>query len=177
MINTIVFYFFKKRQVWLLLMTSALILESIALYIQHITLLKPCVLCIYQRCALFGIILTGLFIIMTPSYAIFRIIGLLTWIYSAWQGLFLAKKQNDIHLHPSPFTTCDLFVQFPTWLPLDTWIPSIFYAYGDCTENKWFFLTLDMSQWMIIIFFIYLIIPTIPLILYIIHILSKDKLK
>jgi len=34
---------------------TAFALEMVALWFQHVMGLKPCVLCIYERCALFGI--------------------------------------------------------------------------------------------------------------------------
>ncbi|EHJ82784.1 thiol-disulfide oxidoreductase DsbB, partial [Salmonella enterica subsp. enterica serovar Baildon str. R6-199] len=39
---------------------TALALEMVALWFQHVMLLKPCVLCIYERCALFGVMGAGL---------------------------------------------------------------------------------------------------------------------
>lgn len=44
------------RGAWLLMAFTALALELTALWFQHVMLLKPCVLCIYERCALFGVL-------------------------------------------------------------------------------------------------------------------------
>ncbi|SUG88215.1 disulfide bond formation protein B [Salmonella enterica subsp. enterica] len=44
----------RGRGAWLLMAFTALALEMVALWFQHVMLLKPCVLCIYERCALFG---------------------------------------------------------------------------------------------------------------------------
>ncbi len=68
-----------------------------------------------------------------------------------------------IQLHPSPFTTCDFFVSFPTWLPLDKWFPAIFFANGDCAERQWQFLTLEMPQWLVGIFAAYLLVALLVL--------------
>lgn len=145
----------KNRGTWILLALSAFLLELISLYFQHIMLLKPCVLCIYQRCALYGIVAAGLIGAIAPKTPL-RFIGLLFWIYSAWKGLLLAIKHTDIQLHRSPFVTCDLFVNFPHWLPLDKWLPTIFRANVDCSKLQWHFLSLEIPQWMIIIFAVYL---------------------
>ncbi|QOI11020.1 disulfide bond formation protein DsbB [Blochmannia endosymbiont of Colobopsis nipponica] len=161
-------YFFniysKTRKAWFLLSSTACILEIIALYFQHIMLFKPCALCIYQRCTLCGIILAGLIGTIAPKKTLLRFTGIFVWLYSASQGLLLAKKHINLQLNPSPFVTCDFFVNFPSWLPLDKWLPQIFDAIGDCTEYQWFFLSLEMSQWMVIIFGIYLIISVFVLI-------------
>ena len=46
----------KAGGAWLLMAFTALALELTALWFQHVMLLKPCVLCIYERCALFGVL-------------------------------------------------------------------------------------------------------------------------
>ncbi|TCV99965.1 disulfide bond formation protein DsbB [Biostraticola tofi] len=153
----------KGRGAWLLLALTAFALELVALYFQHVMLLKPCVLCIYQRCALFGVMGAGLVGAFAPSTPLrFAAIGI--WLYSAWEGLRLAMQHTDIQLNPSPFVTCDFFVSFPTWLPLDKWLPSIFSAEGDCAQRQWSFMSLEMPQWMIIIFGAFLLIGAIVLI-------------
>ena len=45
----------RGRGAWLLMALTAFILELVALWFQHVMLLQPCVMCIYERCALFGI--------------------------------------------------------------------------------------------------------------------------
>lgn len=69
-----------------------------------------------------------------------------------------------IQLHPSPFSTCDFFVTFPSWLPLDKWLPAVFYASGDCAAHPWSFLTLTMLQWLVGIFAVYLVAAVMILI-------------
>lgn len=152
----------KYRAAWLLLALTAFTLALVALYFQHVLLLNPCVLCIYQRCALCGIVTAGIIGAIAPTTPL-RFAGLVIWLYSAWQGLQLALTHVDIQLHPSPFITCDFFVDFPAWLPLDKWLPSIFSANSDCALRQWCFLSLEMSQWMIVIFGAYLVIAVIIL--------------
>ena len=120
----------RGRGAWILLAVTALILELVALYFQHVMLLKPCVLCIYERCALFGIMGAGIVGAIAPKTPL-RFVAILLWIYSTYEGLMLAWKHTMIQLHPSPFVTCDFFVSFPSWLPLDKWAPAIFSASGD----------------------------------------------
>ena len=49
----------RGRGAWLLMALTAFALEMVALWFQHVMGLKPCVLCIYERCALFGIMGCG----------------------------------------------------------------------------------------------------------------------
>jgi disulfide bond formation protein DsbB len=60
---------------------TALLLELAALYFQHVMLLQSCVLCIYERHALFGILsseLVGAFATKSPL----RYTAIMLWIYS-----------------------------------------------------------------------------------------------
>ncbi|CUX95940.1 Disulfide bond formation protein B [Candidatus Gullanella endobia] len=150
----------KHRLAWLLLAFTASSLELVVLYFQHILLIKPCVLCIYQRCALYGIISAGLIGALFPK-TLLRFVSLIIWLYSAWKGLYLAIKHTNIYLNPSPFVTCEFFVNFPSWLPLDKYLPSIFSINGDCTVRQGYFLSLQIPQWMVIIFSAYLAVAVI----------------
>ncbi|MDE9500135.1 disulfide bond formation protein B, partial [Xenorhabdus bovienii] len=77
------------RGIWLLMALTVLILEATALYFQHVMLLQPCVMCIYERVALFGILGAALLGAIAPKTPL-RWLAILLWIYSAWQGLRLA---------------------------------------------------------------------------------------
>ncbi len=153
----------RGRGAWLLMALVALMLELAALYFQHVMLLQPCVLCIYERCALFGIMGAGLLGAIAPSSPL-RFAAIALWLYSAWEGFQLAWKHTMMQLHPSPFNTCDFFVSFPSWLPLDKWMPSIFLASGDCSVKQWAFLTLEMPQWLVGIFAAFFVVGVLVLI-------------
>ena len=58
---------FTGRGAWLLMAFTALALELTALWFQHVMLLKPCVLCIYERCALFGVLGAALIGAIAPK--------------------------------------------------------------------------------------------------------------
>lgn len=152
----------RGRGAWLLMALTAFILEMVALYFQHVMLLKPCVLCIYQRAALFGIMGAGLLGAVAPA-SLLRYPAIPLWIYSAAEGVRLAWEHTNVMLNPSPFVTCDFFVSFPSWLPLDKWLPAVFNASGDCAERQWQFLTLEMPQWLLIIFAAYLVVAVLVL--------------
>ncbi len=59
----------RGRGAWLLLALTAFALELVALWFQHVMLLKPCVLCIYERSALFGVMGAGLVGAIAPKNA------------------------------------------------------------------------------------------------------------
>lgn len=149
-------HFFARRLAWLLMALMAVILELAALYFQHVMLINPCVMCIYERCALFGIMGAGIVGAVAP-YSKLRHIGILIWLYSAWRGIQLSWQHTMLQLHPSPFRTCDFAARFPSWLPFDKWLPSVFAATGDCAEKPWKFLTLAMPQWLLLIFSLFML--------------------
>ncbi len=144
--------FSKKRLSWLLLLGFILFFEACALFFQHVLVLAPCVMCIYERVAMLGIGGAAIIGLIAPQNLLFRWLGFAGWGYSAYNGVTLALQHVEYQFHPSPFATCDVFVQFPTWAPLNKWFPWMFEAYGDCSKIVWQFLTLSMPQWLVIVF-------------------------
>lgn len=147
-----------------MLALTALAFELTALFFQHVMGLKPCVMCIYERCALFGVMGAGIVGAIAPKNLLLRWGAIAIWLYSAYKGLMLSIEHTNIQLHPNPFVTCDFAARFPTWLPLDKWLPSVFVASGDCAERSWTFLTWSMPQWMIVIFAAYILVGALVLI-------------
>lgn len=144
--------FSQRRLSWLLLLIFILFFEACALFFQHVIMLSPCVMCIYERVAMMAVGGAALFGLINPSNPVVRWLGLAAWGASAYKGLVLSMQHVDYQFNPSPFATCDLFVTFPDWAPLNQWVPWMFEAYGDCSEVVWQFLTLSMPQWLVIIF-------------------------
>lgn len=140
---------------------SAFLLECVALYFQHILSLQPCVLCIYERVALLGVMIAGLLASIAPKNKLIRWMAILLLLYSVFHGVSLSIEHTELQLSPSPFMTCDFYVNFPNWLPLHEWIPAIFEATGDCAIKQWNLLGLEMPQWLIIIFAAYLLVAII----------------
>lgn len=145
----------RQRTAWLLLMLSALSLELCALFFQHVMDLLPCVMCIYERVAMLGILIAGALGLSAPKNLYIRTTALVTWGLSTSWGLKLALEHVSYQF-PDPNqlfgTVCDIFVRFPTWAPLNKWVPWMFEASGDCGKIDWQFLTLSMPQWLVIIF-------------------------
>lgn len=144
--------FSKGRQSWLLLLIFVVFFEACALFFQHVMMLAPCVMCIYERVAMLGIGAAAFIGLIAPQNPIIRWFGLAVWGASAYKGLALSLQHVDYQFNPSPFATCDLFVTFPSWAPLNQWAPWMFEAYGDCSKVVWQFLTLSMPQWLVVIF-------------------------
>lgn len=145
----------KQRSSWALLFLSALALELTALYFQHGMGLQPCIKCIYQRTAMFGILFAAIIPLLHNS-SLTRLVGYVIWGVSSVWGFLIAYEHVDILTAANPFfASCEPVPNFPSWLPLHEWLPAIFAAPGDCLENSWQFVGMGMAQWMMIIFGIY----------------------
>ncbi|WP_408647243.1 disulfide bond formation protein DsbB [Vibrio taketomensis] len=144
--------FSQSRLSWALLLGFIVFFEACALFFQHGMKLAPCVMCIYERVAMMGVGGAAIIGLLAPQNPLVRWTGLVAWGYAAYRGLELSMQHVEYQFNPSPFATCDVFVQFPSWAPLNQWAPWMFEASGDCSEISWQFLTLSMPQWLEIIF-------------------------
>lgn len=160
--------FLKKQTMqrfnWILLILSGLLLEGTALYFQHGMDLSPCVMCIYERVALLGIVISGIIGFLLPKFIVVRLFAIIIGLFSAIKGLLLALKHFDYQINPGPWNQCSALVDFPTTIPLDKWIPYIFNPTGSCSDIVWSFLGYSMVQWIIFIFSCYTFLFTILLI-------------
>ena len=145
----------EKRSSWVLLFVSALALEIAALYFQYGLGLKPCIMCIYQRTAMYGIVLSALLVLVSNN-GLTRLIGFAGWAVSSAWGFLIAREHVEILTASNPFfASCEIVPNFPSWAPLHEWLPAIFAAEGDCLEDGWRFLSMGMAEWMVVIFGIY----------------------
>ena len=160
------------KRPWGLLFVSVLSLEMAALYFQHVMDLRPCIMCIYQRTALFGVMFAAI-PAMLVNNVITRLVGYVGWGISAVWGLLIAIEHVDIQTAANPFfATCEFEPNFPSWAPLHEWLPTIFGATGDCGDINWSFMDISMPQWMIVIFAIYSVIWAVILVS---HVLVKPS--
>lgn len=142
------------RTPWALVLFSALALEATALYFQFGLHLDPCVLCVYQRAAILGIALGGLLGMIAPRLTVLRLAGYLAIGGAALLGLRFALRHVAV-LGGQSFD-CSFLPDFPTWLPLHEWMPTLFQPTGMCDEIDWHFLDFTMPEVMVGIFIAYL---------------------
>lgn len=130
-------------------------LEAAALYFQYGMKLDPCVLCIYQRVAVFGLVVGGLIGAIAPRLIVLRLAGYAGILASAVPGLRFAFQQIAV-LRGETFD-CSFMPDFPPWLPLHEWLPSVFQPTGMCGELDWYFLGFTMPEVMVGVFAAYLL--------------------
>lgn len=135
---------------WLLVAVSALAFELIALYFQYGLQLDPCVLCVYQRTAVGGIVFAGLIGAIAPRYGLVRLPGYVVLGISAGMGLDLALRH--VAVLAGETMNCDFMANYPAWFKLDAWLPAVFEPTGLCSDTQWSLLGLGMPNWMVIVF-------------------------
>ncbi|QSX35117.1 disulfide bond formation protein DsbB [Shewanella avicenniae] len=148
--------FVRSRSSWTMLLVSGVALELTALFFQYVMNLDPCVMCVYIRVAVLGIIAAGLIGLIAPKLVFIRLFATVSWAVSASWGAKLAYELYQIQSDPNPFATCSFLPDFPHWMPLHDWLPSVFMPTGMCTDTPWTFLNITMAQWMLVIFIGYL---------------------
>jgi disulfide bond formation protein DsbB len=137
---------------------SALALDAAALYFQYGLDLDPCELCIYQRVAVIGILLSALIGMSVPRLALVRWTGYIGWGAAAGWCLYLALKLSGMQLgFIAPSLSCNVNANFPSWLKLDQWLPVLFQPSGFCGDIQWQLLGLSMPLWLAVIMVLQLI--------------------
>lgn len=151
------------RTAWFMLVLSGLAGEGCALVLQYGFNLQPCVMCVYQRAALLGIIVAGLVGMIAPSGKL-RYLAILLWLAAAAVTLNLAWQHTMLQLHPPLFATCDYLARFPTWLPLERWAPAVFVAKGaSCMDKSWTLATLSLPEWLVFVSTVWLFLAIVTL--------------
>ena len=138
-----------QRWGWALVVLSCLALLGTALYFQHGLHMQPCIKCIYVRAGFAGILLAGIIGLLAPANMLLRLLALLGMLSAAVFGIMQAYELLEIEqlLAEGGFFSCSLFAEFPSWLPLDKWLPAVFEPTGSCGDTSWQFLGQSMAFW------------------------------
>lgn len=155
--------FSETRSAWLLLAFSALALESTALYFQYGMGLQPCVLCVYERVAMIGLLVAGIIGALAPRALVVRLIALALGLFSGIKGLMISLRHLDLQMNPAPWKQCEFIPNFPETLPLHKWLPALFSPTGSCNESQWSLFGITMVQWLVFIFAVYVVVLVILL--------------
>ncbi|WP_314721714.1 disulfide bond formation protein DsbB [Haemophilus pittmaniae] len=147
--------FSTQRSAWLLLFFSAAALEGTALYFQYGMGLQPCVLCVYERLAMVGLMVAGLLGMLAPSSPFFRLLALAVGLFSAIKGLLVSVRHLDLQMNPAPWKQCEFIPNFPETMPFHQWFPAIFNPTGSCDNSQWSLFGITMVQWLVFIFAVY----------------------
>jgi len=145
-----------NKRAWQLLAFSALALELAALYFQYGMDLEPCIMCIYQRVAIWAIFFAGVIGSIGYQHVLARIFAYALWGTGAIWGLIIALEHVEMQSAAMSFLfSCEFVPNFPSWAPLHEWMPALFAATGSCGDIAWQFLGHSMPEWMVVNYGVY----------------------
>jgi disulfide bond formation protein DsbB len=127
-------------------------LMGYALYAQHVLLLEPCPLCIFQRVAT---IATGVVFLLAflhnPAKTGARVYGVLIGV-SALGGIAVAGKHIWIQAQPpGSIPACGASLDYlMDIMPIMDVIKKVLFGAGECAKIDWRFLGLSMPWWVAI---------------------------
>jgi len=135
------------RRVLVLVGAVSVALLLFGMYLQHVTGLEPCPMCIVQRYALVLIAACALLTGATARKSL-QITGSLVLVVLAGFGAFVAARQSWLQWYPPEVASCgrDLYGMIETF-PLQRLVPMIFKGSGDCTKVDWTFLGGSIANW------------------------------
>lgn len=135
---------------WLFLIFGTIVLEGIALFFQYQLDYGPCVLCVHVRAWLFAITILSVFgLIFCKNPKALPVINILT-LAAAIGGLersyvTLGVERGFID------GSCTLDSGFPTWLPLDKWLPTLFEPWEACGYTPEVLFSITMAEGLVAI--------------------------
>jgi len=149
--------FFSLRSLYVMQLLTIVFILLISLYLQYYKSMLPCPLCIMQR---------GCFVLLGISFfiGIFakplgrQIINIFSILFS-FAGLFFASRQIWIQYFPTTNSNeCGVTIQYMLQvLPLHEVAQKIFAGGAECTERGVNFLFLNMAEWSLLLFIIFLL--------------------
>ncbi len=125
-----------------------------ALYVQHVLLLEPCPLCVFQRMATIGLGIVFLLAALSGPRGRGRFVAAAGILLTAGAGLGVAGRHVYLQsLPPDRVPACgpgyDYLMEA---FPLAEALGKIFTGSGECAEIDWAFLGLSMPAWVAICF-------------------------
>ncbi|MDY6322832.1 MAG: disulfide bond formation protein DsbB [Succinivibrio sp.] len=144
--------FTASRLSWGLLIIFGMAMEGCALYFQYGLNLDPCVNCVYERACMAGFVIAGLLGFLFPSFKLTRLLSSLIFLGCSGLGLKISIGHYIESVSTGFGSSCAIKASFPSFMPLDEWLPWLFKPIGQCGKLPWSLLGLGMPEWLIIIF-------------------------
>ena len=127
-------------------------LMGFALFAQHVLLLDPCPLCVFQRVAVISIGLIFLVAALHNPSGAGRIVYSLLLALAAIAGATVAGRHAWLQqLPPDQVPSCSPGLDYMlNTLPFTEVLSTVFKGSGECAEIVWQFLGLSMPAWVLI---------------------------
>ncbi len=127
-------------------------LLATAFYMEFVTGLVPCALCLAQR-AMFAVIGISCLLYMAPFYASRLLFACLAFL-SSGLGIWLAARQLWLQSLPEdqvPACGPDIYFMIERF-PLADSLQTMLMGSGSCAEVQWTFLTLSIPGWTLLFY-------------------------
>lgn len=137
------------RSLFALLALICAVLLGYGYYLQYVTGLEPCPLCIMQRVAFLAVfIITAIAAIHGPAAAGVRIYAGLGLLAAAIGGAIAGRQIWLQHLPPDQVPDCGPGLEYMLEVfPLFDALRMILTGSGECAEIDWTFLGLSIADW------------------------------
>jgi disulfide bond formation protein DsbB len=136
----------RKWQAWVAVSVICVGLEAGAVYFQLTQMQFPCELCIYSRVWLAAIALVAIAgLLLRNTLWPLRVVIAAELLFSmglasvVWQLLGLEYGFGGAG-------ACSMFPNFPSWAPLDQWLPVLFQVQGPCAATPQVIAGLSMAD-------------------------------
>lgn len=136
---------------WSAIAGLCLALEAGALYYQYVLDYPPCELCIYVRVWLAGIFFTCLLALYLRR---FKLGALLCSLLGLGLSIGLGKETYEllkVEYHFGGGSACRFVANFPTWAPLDKWLPSLFEVRNVCSATPEVIFGISMADALVVV--------------------------
>ncbi|MBS98479.1 MAG: disulfide bond formation protein B [Oceanospirillaceae bacterium] len=148
----------RSRTFWFLVLLACVVLEGTALYYQYILDYGPCVLCVHIRAWIFGLGAVALLMMIFGGPLAFLGhlaslalgVGLLRSSY-----ITLGVEQGTI------IDSCTMDPEFPDWLPLHQWSPTLFEPWEPCGYTPELAFNVTMAEALMVISAIWVLVSFI----------------
>lgn len=156
----------ETRQPFLLGLLAILSILGFSFYLEYVRNIYPCPLCELQR---FAFALIGGFFLIGTLLHRFKFLRYLLWVFISLlslSGVLIAAKQVWLqHFPETAHGVCGASViNLLKMLPVKDVISQIFSGSAECTERGWDFLSLDLAEWALISFTVFLLFSVFSLI-------------
>lgn len=140
------------RWFWTLLLLSGVGLEACGLYFQYGLRLDPCVSCVYERAFYLSFILAGLIGFVGCSFFITRFLACTVFLAGSVGGVYISYLHLLDYMDTNVFKSCTLHANFPSYLPLDKYLPWMFQPSASCEPINWSLFGFTMPECIIFSF-------------------------
>ncbi len=128
--------------------------EGVGLFAQHYLGLQPCANCVLIRAWLCLLLIGGIYSLTTnkmfPKKGVIKQFNVLVTYALGYVGLIkavnLSVTNASLERGKSMFSSCSIESPFPSWMPLDSWIPEVFEPRAICGDRITFIGNLSFSE-------------------------------